>query len=202
MSLETANAIIQYGETGVSIAVLALVYGKYRKNTLTTQWLKKAAWFVALFFAAITLVKIGGRYYFLITEPFGKLMLPPYQSWAWFAQTALQKYLAPYAFALLGGALLYFAAVRTNRYFGGELFLPHDKYILFMAAFMTGWPGFILYLACVVILAVLSSVFFSLKQKSLAMRVVLTVPLFLSVPIVLLFGAAVAPYVNLWKLTI
>ncbi len=203
IDIDIVNGIIQYGEIAAGLGTLGLLYFKYRANTLEERRLKKALWFVALFFAAMTAVKIAGKYYFLATDlSFGKLMLPPHQSWAWFAQTALQKHLAPYVVALAFGAFMYQAARRTNAYFDGDLFLAHDKYILFMAALITGWPGFMLYLATVVALALTQSLFSSLRHKTTAVRVILTHALIIAVPLVLFLSGFVAPYIYLWKLTI
>lgn len=201
-TIDIVNAIIQYGEIAVSLGMLGFLYFKYHKNTLEEQWLKKSLRFIILFFAAMTAAKICGKYYFLATNPLGKLFLPPTQSWAWFAQTALQKYLAPYLIALAFGAFMYKAAQRTNAYFDGELFLAHDKYILFMAALMTGWPNFMLYLLAVVALALAQSVYSSLRHKTAAVRIILTHALIIAVPLVIFGSVFAARYVPLWKLTI
>ncbi|MBI3684985.1 hypothetical protein HY250_01105 [Candidatus Azambacteria bacterium] len=203
MTVDVANNIIQYSQIAVSVVVLGLIFFKHRANALDARWLKKTAWFIALFSLAVVGIKIGGHYYFLAQDnAFGKFFLPPYQSWQWFAQDSLQKNLAPYAVALALGGFMYWAATLTNKYFAGDLFLKHDTYILFIAAVLVGWPGFMLYLSLVVILAVLYSVMTSMKHKTTAARVTLTNALIVSIPLVLIFGGAIAPYINLWKLTI
>lgn len=201
--ISAVSILIVWGMPLFSLGVVLLAWNKYRKETLTERWLKKATWFVTLFAGGVVALEILGRYVALVNDPLMKHFLPPDGSWYWFVVTeTLQKRIAPFVIALAVGIFLWFVTVKTNKYFNGDLFLPYDKYILFMAALMIGWPEVALYLALVGVFAVLYSVFSALKEKSMAQRVELTMPLLLAAPIVIFFGKFVAPYVQLWKLTI
>lgn len=202
MTLDTANALLNWADVIASTAIVILLAVRWKRNALTEPLLKKMLLSCVAFFGAYALAQAVGRYYFLKIDPFGQLLLPPYQSWGWFAQTALQQYIAPFAFALISGALLFKATAPVNRYFGGELFLKQDAYILFIAALLTGWPGFVLYLCFAVALTALYSLASSIRYRSLAVRIMLTFPLILAIPLVLLLQDMIAPYVYLWKLTI
>lgn len=191
-----------YADIIPSTVVVILLALRWKKDALEETFLKKLLWFCVLFFGAYALVLIAVRYYVLSIDSLGQMLLPPHQSWAWFAQTALQKYLAPFLFALVSGALLYKATHPVNRYFGGELFVKADAYILFIAAMLTGWPGFVLYLFLTVALTALYSLVSSILEKSLAVRILLTFPLIIAIPLVLLLQDSISPYIYLWKLTI
>lgn len=200
MTVDVANAAIRYGQFAFGAGVFAWLYLKYWKDTLRAPWLKKTAWVTAIFYALVLFAKIGSRYYFLKTNDFGKLELPPYQSWGWFVRLELLADIAPYLIALAVAVFMYAAATLTNRRFKRELFLEPDRYILFIAALVCGWPNFVLYFFTVVLLSVPYSVFSSWRQKSASVRIILTHVLIIAMPLVLISGDYIAGRLNFWML--
>lgn len=190
-----------YGELAAGIVALLFIYVRHMRGTLTPDLLKKIAFAFVLFSAGMLAIKIAGGYLLLRADPAGKLFLPPNQSWDWFAATVLSRFVFPFVMSLVAAAVMYVAAIGTNKYFTGELFAEEDKYIFVFAAFAVGWPNFIVYLGAAVILTVFLSGIAALRHGA-DTRIVLTDALLFAVPVTLLFANTLAPYLQLFTLGI
>ncbi len=202
MTFDLFATILSYAPIVVGVALFIFAYVWHLRDKLTPRTLKKCAWFTAIFFGLLIIARITLEYYVRKNDPFAKLMLPPNQSIDWFAYKMLAQYVVPYAAALVAGLFMYFVALRTNKWSGRELFVENDKYILLLAALIVGWPQYVLYLVLAVVLTVVQSLTVSAAKNDFGNRVILTNALLLSLAGVLAFGALVAPYVQLWRLTI
>lgn len=186
---------MQYAELAAGIGILIFIYAKHMRGTLAPYLLKKIAIMFALFCASMLAVKIIAGYLLLRADPSGKLFLPPHQSWDWFISVMTSQYVFPFIMSLVAATVMYAAAIGTNKYFKGELFAEEDKYIFVFAAFVVGWPNFIVYLGAAVILTVFLSGIAALRHGA-DTRIVLTDALLFAIPVALLFSHTLAPYLG------
>jgi len=202
MNLTTINNYLLYIPTLVIVLVLGFVYLKHRKQTLEPKLLKKIVWSLGIFLALMVGLKISLQYAVYQNDPFTKLFLPPYQTIDWFAFSMWSRHAAPFLFALASGFIMYLAALYANRFSQREFFMENDKYILLLAALMVGWPNYILFLLALIVLAVLQSIIITVKRKGEENRIMITNAMIASVLLIILFGNAVGPYINISLLTI
>lgn len=196
------DSVLAYAPLVAGVAAIVFVYLRHRKGTCEIRIMKKLVFALAGFLGGIVVLKIAVHYFILAGDPsFGAKLLPPYQPWDWFGIMAIKRYLFPYVVSLAVAALAFLVTPLVNKLFKGQLFAEEDKYIVALAALIVGWPNFVLYLGAAVILTVLLSIRETLRY-GIEARIVLTDALIFSVPLVLVFGAIVAPYLYLYKLTI
>ena len=202
MPLDKINTIVLYIPLVVGLLMFAYVFARNWRGELTVGSLKKLILFFALFLVALAGVKIFLQYEIYKNDPFSQLMIPPYQSWDWFAYSMWRVNVAPLLFSMLAGAFMYAAAIFTDARFKRELFVEQDPYIFVLAALAIGWPNFVMFLALAAILTVAQSAVISLVKKDFAHRVVITNVLLASAVLVLLFGNIAGQYLKIWLLTI
>lgn len=197
------DSALNWAPLAAGVAAIIFVYLRHRKGTCEIRTMRKLVLSLAGFLALIVVAKIAVHYFILAGDPlFGALLLPPHQTLSdWFAPMAASRYLFPYVVSLVAAALAYFIAPLVNKLFKGQLFAEEDKYIIAVAALIVGWPNFVMYLGAAVILTVLLSIRETLRY-GIEARIVLTDALIFSVPLVLLFGNVIAPYLYLYKLAI
>ena len=100
---------------------------------------------------------------------FTKLLLPPHDSLGYFFFYVLTRIFAPYLISLGAAFLFLFAAVRYNRKYNEQFFEKEEPYLGALSIFLTGHPGWLIYMITVIILYLLSHVFYyifiSKKQR-------------------------------------
>lgn len=202
MFLSLLDSVLNYAPLAAGVAAIVFVYLKHRKGACEIRIMRKLVLSLVGFLAGIVALKIVAHYFILAGDPsFGALLLPPHQSWSWFVNMAVARYLFPFVVSLVVAALAFLVEPLVNKLFKGQLFAEEDKYIVALAALVIGWPNFVLYLGAAVILTVLLSIRETLRY-GIEARIVLTDALIFSVPLVLLFGNIVTPYLRLYTLTI
>lgn len=202
MLLSLLDSALTYAPLVSGVATIVFVYLKHRTGMCEIRIMKKLVIGLAGFLACVVAARIAVHYLILKGDPsFGALLLPPHQSWGWFLRMAISRYVFPYAVSLTVAGLAFFIEPLVNKLFKGQLFAEEDKYIVALASLIVGWPHFVLYCGAVVILTIVLSIRETLRY-GIEARIVLTDALIFSVPLVLLFGTIVAPYLYLYKLTI
>ena len=203
MFLSLFDSALNWVPLVAGVAVIVFVYLKHRTGTCEIRIMRKLVYALAGFLACVVAAKIAVHYFILAGDPsFGIGLLPPHTPlWDWFAPMVLKRYIFPYAIALAAAGIAFLVTPLVNTLFKGELFAEEDKYIVALAALIVGWPNFVLYLGAAVMLTVLLSIRETLRY-GIEARIVLTDALIFSVPLVLLFGDIVAPYLYLYKLTV
>ena len=202
MNPDKINNIILFIPLVTGLLMFVYVFAKNWRGNLAVSMLKKLILFFALFLVALAGVKIFLQYEIYKNDPFSQLMIPPYQSWDWFAYSMWRVNVAPLLFSMLAGAFMYSAAIFTDARFKRELFVKQDPYIFVLAALAVGWPNFVLFLALAAILTVAQSAVVSAVKKDFTHRVVITNVLLASAVLVLLFGNMAGQYLKIWLLTI
>ena len=202
MNPDKINNIILFIPLVTGLLMFVYVFAKNWRGNLAVSTLKKLILFFALFLVTLAGVKILLQYEIYKNDPFSQLMIPPYQSWDWFAYSMWRVNVAPLLFSMLAGAFMYATAIFTDARFKRELFVEQDPYIFVLAALAIGWPNFVMFLALAAILTVAQSAVISLVKKDFTHRVVITNVLLASAVLVLLFGNIVGQYLKIWLLTI
>src|SRR3989344_5448410 len=104
MPLDKINSIVSYIPLVAGLLMFAYVFARNWRGKLTIGALKKLILFFALFLVVLAGVKIFLQYEIYKNDPFSQLMIPPYQSWDWFAYSMWRVNVAPLLFSMLGGA--------------------------------------------------------------------------------------------------
>jgi len=87
----------------------------------------------------------GLQYYIWQTSGLGQFLLPPYQSWEYFARYSFWHFWLPGLLSLIMAAALYliFYLLKRRR---AEVINTEDLNLLFLLALLAGWPKFLIFL--------------------------------------------------------
>lgn len=114
MSLDVVNKALYYAHSFIGISTLAFLAFEHFKKILCCKILRKTVWLIAAFNVVIIFLEIFIEYKGYAADPIGKFLLPPYQSWLWFAQYSFFHFLAPFLFAVGAGILVYYFVILIN----------------------------------------------------------------------------------------
>jgi hypothetical protein len=110
----------------------------------------------------LILVQIAGLAYlsrsqFLLWQehPISKFLIPPYESLDYFIYYVGIRFWLPYLISLIVALLVLWIALIFNKRKGGRFFQAEEPYLLALAIFMTGHPGWIIYFLLVLFVALL-----------------------------------------------
>lgn len=95
-----------------------------------------------------------------------KHLLPPYRSFGYFYSYVGKRLFAPWFISLVFALVVSRTAKRLNKRFGERFFEREEIELISLGIFLTGYPGFFIYLTLVLLLAVLASAFFTLLNFS------------------------------------
>lgn len=98
-------------------------------------------------------------------SPFSQFFLPPYQPISYFISYVGVRFLAPWVLAFLAAALFSWVAKYFNRKFEERFFEKEEIELIALGVFLTGYPGFIFYLATILVAGALLSTFYSLLSR-------------------------------------
>ncbi|MEK7181270.1 MAG: hypothetical protein AAB738_02995 [Patescibacteria group bacterium] len=96
---------------------------------------------------------------------FLKFMLPPYQSISYFLSYVGVRFFGPWILAFLMSLLVSRAAKYLNRCFGERFFENEEIELIALGVFLTGYPGFFIYLGLILVLGVLFSLVYQILAK-------------------------------------
>lgn len=82
---------------------------------------------------------------------FGKFFLPPYQSIGYFLSYVGVRFLGPWILAFLASLIVSRVAKYLNRKFGERFFENEEIELIALGVFLTGYPGFFIYLSLLLI---------------------------------------------------
>lgn len=106
----------------------------------------------AVFLITIVLVfvldalRAFGQYKRWLADPLAKFLIPPYQDIGYFALYSFTHFFAPYLFSLLIALLFLAIILMINRKKGGIFFEREEPYLAALPLFLTGHPGWLIYL--------------------------------------------------------
>jgi len=124
----------------------------------------------------LILVQIAGLSYlsrsqfFLWQEnPISKFLIPPYKSLDYFIYYVGTRFWLPYLISLIIALLVLWIALIFNKRKGGRFFQKEEPYLLALAIFATGHPGWIVYFLLVLFVTltwgIVSSVLFKKMER-------------------------------------
>lgn len=157
MSVETLSIFSTITTWGWGIVATFFYFTRrYREAFHTTKLMRRVAWGAAITFAGLVLFSTMLQYTIWSNDPLSSKLLPPHQSILYFLKYAgVHFWLAPFiAFALALAFYFFLHALerKNERFFGeGEVELGA------LAAFLVGWPRFIIFLPVVFLVVVLIS---------------------------------------------
>ena len=96
---------------------------------------------------------------------FGKFFLPPYQSISYFLSYVGVRFFGPWILAFLASLIVSRAAKYLNRKFGERFFENEEIELIALGVFLTGYPGFFIYLGLILTFGLLFSIFYLLLTK-------------------------------------
>lgn len=111
-----------------------------------------------IIFAVVTLV--FGWFSFLSVrqhqiwqaDSFSRHFLPPYHDYSYFAFYVFFRFFLPYLISLVIAAGLYWLMVLANKKFSHRFFEKEEPALAFLAVFLTGYPGGIIYFICIILI--------------------------------------------------
>ena len=202
-NLDILNKALAYIPVILGISAVAYIfYLKYR-DRLEAQKLKKLIWFFLIFNIVYATAQIYIQYRIYASDPFTRLMLPPYQSWRWFEQYSFFHFVAPFLAALLAGIFLYYIVILIIRYYKAVL-SRKECLLLPLAALAVKWPNFALYIILVFILAMLAAIVSAVRQKKLDADISISMENIMigAMLITLLFGNEIGKYLKIYLLIV
>jgi len=94
-----------------------------------------------------------------------KTLLPPYQSFTFFYSYVGKRFFAPWLVSLLGAIFIGGLAHRLNNRFGNRFFEEGETKLLSLGVFLSGYPGFLIYLVLVFGAGFMGTIIFQLSSK-------------------------------------
>ena len=202
-NLDILNKALTYVPVILGIGAVAYIfYLKYREQ-FEAQKLKKLIWFFLIFNIVYAAAQIYIQYRIYASDPFTRLMLPPYQSWYWFEQYSFFHFVAPFLVALGAGVFLYYIVILINKHY--KVVLSRKECLLLpLAALAVKWPNFALYIILVFILAMLAAIVSAVRQKKLDADISISMENIMigALLITLLFGNEIGKYLKIYLLIV
>lgn len=121
----------------------------------------------AFIMAGVALYRTHAQFIAWQGDAISKYLLPPYHSLDYFVSYAAMHFWASYGISFIMALAIYIIAAWANARRGGIFFEKEEIYFLALGIFLTGHPGWILYLLVVLIAYVIYSVFAALIFQSL-----------------------------------
>jgi hypothetical protein len=97
-----------------------------------------------------------------------QFLLPPHQSIGYFLSYVFVRIVGPWLFSLCVAFLLKKGMEFLNRRFEERFFEAREPWIVCLAVFLTGYPGFFFYLAFIALLAVLLVIIYTVASRGRA----------------------------------
>lgn len=130
------------------------------------KWLLPVA--VALVFAVLAYFVVLQYELWAGGKDFTRFLLPPYQSMSFFYGYVTKRLVLSWLLALGAGFILAGLARILNQRFGRRFFEEEEPRLLALGIFLTGYPGFLFYLAFILAFGVLLTTYYSLRSKGRA----------------------------------
>jgi len=108
------------------------------------------------------------QYALWASNPASKYLLPPYQSILYLYGYVGTRLWGPWLIALFFASLVPFVSRIANKRLGERFFEPEEPYLIALGIFLSGYPGFLLYIPIVFILGLLLTTYYSLLAKGRA----------------------------------
>jgi len=152
-----------------SLAILWLILGAQiisRSLLVRYQRVIIAAAISGIFF--LVALDMFLQYHLWQTSPVSRYLLPPYQGIGYYFEYVMSRFAGPWLLAL-GAAILFGASAHFfNHKFDEHFFEKEEPFIIGLGAFLSGYPGFLLYLGMALAAGTLLSFFYALSSRGRA----------------------------------
>ena len=136
---------------------------KYFSDNKSFSSFLRIAWIISVLAIFGTLVYWAVLQYRLWAgNDLTKTLLPPYQSFGYFYSYVGKRFFAPWLIALLFAIVVSRVSKLLNKKYGERFFENEEIELISFGIFLTGYPGFFIYLILILVLGVLFSTFFTL----------------------------------------
>lgn len=99
------------------------------------------------------------------SDSFSKFFLPPYQDISYFISYVGVRFFAPWVLSLVASLIFSWAAGYFNKKFDERFFEKEEIQLIALGVFLTGYPGFLFYLAVILVFGTLTSIFYQIFAK-------------------------------------
>ncbi len=137
-------------------------------SVLSFRFSKMLRWFwiiSALIILSIQTYWSVAQYWAWKTNPLSQFFLPPYQSISYFLGYVGVRFFGPWVLSFIASLMVSWLAKFLNRRFDERFFEKEEIELIALGTFLTGYPGFLFYLATILIAGVLFSIFYFLFSK-------------------------------------
>ncbi|MCL5733344.1 MAG: hypothetical protein M1334_01610 [Patescibacteria group bacterium] len=111
-------------------------------------------------------------------DPFSRMFLPPYRNISYFLIYSLPRIIGPSLIALFFSLLLWRAAKKLNDGSEGGFFENPELKIFGLSVFLTGYPGFLIYLALLVAVFLIFNFIMSIYHIAIKKTAIKSLPKF------------------------
>lgn len=100
-----------------------------------------------------------------LENPLMKFSLPPYRGWDYFFSYVGYRAVAPWLTSLLAAIFIARFAEYLNRKFDERFFEREEVWLMMLGIFWTGYPGFLFYIALILLVAAFISFFYTILLR-------------------------------------
>jgi hypothetical protein len=101
-------------------------------------------------------------------NPVSSFLLPPHESWIYFASYAIPRFFSPLLISVAAAIVFKSTAEYLNRRFDERFLEKGEEWLLASGILLSGYPGFIVYIPLMLVSALILSVFYSVLGKGRA----------------------------------
>lgn len=142
----------------------AQVFGK----RFSVKYIKFCIFFAvsAIFFSDMYFAVI--QYEMWKSNSISSFLLPPYNSWIYFVSYAVTRFFSPLLISIAFAIVFKSASEYFNKKFGERFLEKEESWLLASGILLSGYPGFVFYVAFMLVAALVVSVFYYAAGKGRA----------------------------------
>lgn len=161
-----------------AIVVFGILMGAQLLLRSHLLWLSRKLFFLSI------IVIFGLSFYFAFAQyqnwqegSLTQFFLPPHQGISYFLVDVGKKIFSPWLIAIIAAIVVPRIAERLNKKYRGRFFHDEEIGLMRIAVFLTGYPGFLLYLVFILIAELLLTTYYLLFTKGPAPLYYLWLPM-------------------------
>lgn len=150
---------------------LILLIGLFLIQIFKRDWFKKIVFIWILVVIGIFLAGIidsFNQYFLWRKDPIFKFLIPPYKSINYFLDFVFMRFFSYWILALIVALIINKTALFFNKKYNERFFESEEIPIATLGMFLSGWPGFLLYVILILIFGLILSIIYTLKNKGRA----------------------------------
>lgn len=140
--------------------IFILLIWQFKKKLFSNKFLKFISIILSLLILFIALLKTIANYFVWLNHPFSKNLLPPYTPITYFVRYSFQHYFFAPIVTIIFAYFIFWIIFKFNQKFEKTFFYEEEPYLSAMGILSVGWPNCLFYLSLVLLLGVISHLFF------------------------------------------